>query len=696
MGRESRVRGLGTLCALQTHMTSFQRRASSRHVGPSSLVLIPLAVACSSSLGTNLGVGASAEGSEKSVSTGASAGSATDAPAACPFVPGVSVDRFDHPNIVNVTTTAARRLPADFVGANSELTADAMDWENEDYQARTKALGLGWARYSAGTLSDAYDWSSGQFTGADQFDGGTWSPNCLLDPRRDCHAGWGTKHMYKAWDPINAHKSGGMKLPAWLKFASGASVRTVVDVNVFTGTPTSAKSLAKAFQAAGVEPVLWEMGNEVYDYQTWSPNEGYWVDQHIEHPFATSRSYVENVKPFALAIKEVFPDAHIGVDGSYGENDGWPAGIAEYTTATDSGGNCEEGEDSVTCDAAHFPVYFDTLIVHSYPCKFLPNDNDVEQKCLDSTLPIVASGLPGQLVNHPGCGSSNPEPTTGDGCVKWIDGFSPRVVYTEVNADLEGGDGSQVLVPEGTMRGTISNAVYLAEFVARSGSDALAYVDRVGVQQLYGNWFGLINGTREPVIREALTQGPLPGGTKTADYGLFYTAPGYALQIVAGALEPSTENLSTSVTWRPNFATVEECGGNGSVVVTSPDAGKAACRHDTDKIPAIFAATWRDDAAHPTYRTLLTNKGGDYSNVELQLDGVDIHSSSAPRVTFITAPHADAANTKVDDAGTTTNTAEVASHTCSLPSACDKGSACEKSGWYQVPPYSVTRIDWSE
>jgi hypothetical protein len=466
----------------------------------------------------------------------------------------------------------------------------------------------------------------------------------------------------------------------------------VVDVNVFTDTPLSARNLAKTFKEAGVDPVLWEMGNEVYDYKSWSPTEGYWADHHVAHPFATSRAYVENVRPFALAIKEVFPNAHIGVNGSVANNDGWAAGIAEYTTATDDGGNCSGS--SARCDAAHFPVYFDTLIIHSYPCKFLPNDREVEQECLNATLPIVASGLPGQLVNHPGCGSSNPEPTTGAGCVSWIDGFSPRIAYTEVNADLEGGDGSQVLVPEATMRGTIANAVYLAEFVARSGSDAVAHVDRVGVQQLYGNWFGLINGTREPTIREALANGALPGGTKTADYGLFYTAPGYALQIVAGALEPSSESLVTDITWREGFATVKACGGKGAIVTASD--GSASCQHAAYEMPAIFAATWRDGGVHPTYHTVVTNKGGDYSSIQLELDGVDIHPAASPRVTYIANEDPRAANTQVASDGATTNTAEVTAHACSLPGACDKGSACETPGWHQVPPYSVTRIDWSE
>jgi len=65
-------------------------------------------------------------------------------------------------------------------------------------------------------------------------------------------------------------------------------------------------------------------------------------------------------------------------------------------------------------------------------------------------------------------------------------------------------------------------------------------------------------------------------------------------------------------------------------------------------------------------------------------------------VTYIANEDPRAANTQVASDGATTNTAEVTAHACSLPGACDKGSACETPGWHQVPPYSVTRIDWSE
>ena len=134
-----------------------------------------------------------------------------------------------------------------------------MDWGNSGYQAATSQIGLGFVRYSAGTLSEAYDWTNGQFSWGSAFPGGIWTPSCLLDPRSSaCKAGWGSAAWYAAWNVLDQNKTGQLRFDSWVSFSKGAQVATDVDVNVFTDQPASAGQLAAAFQAAGLSPELWE------------------------------------------------------------------------------------------------------------------------------------------------------------------------------------------------------------------------------------------------------------------------------------------------------------------------------------------------------------------------------------------------------------------------------------------------------
>ncbi|MHB1846461.1 MAG: hypothetical protein ACYCWW_16690, partial [Deltaproteobacteria bacterium] len=351
-----------------------------------------------STSGGSTGSGATAGATSGGSSGGASgsSGSSGGVAAACPFVGGVSLNAWNSPYLIGIDTTQTKPLPAGFVGANSEATADAMDWGNLGYQAETKQLGLGFVRYSAGTLSDAYDWTNGQFTWGSAFPGGAWTQTCLLDPRNSaCTAGWGTSEMYAHWNVIDQNKTGQMSLASWIAFVKGAGVQADIDLNVFTDSPTSAGQLASALLAAGVTPALWELGNETYAYTGWSaPAGGYWASVGIAKPFASGESYAANVKPFADAIRAVFPGAPIALSATI--NSAWVAGLANWTTSTAPGGNCAAATSGTPCDQAHFPVYFDRLAVHPYACHFLPNDNALEAECMNQKLYVVGSTLPPQ------------------------------------------------------------------------------------------------------------------------------------------------------------------------------------------------------------------------------------------------------------------------------------------------------------
>jgi hypothetical protein len=567
------------------------------------------------------------------------------------------------------------------------MTASAMDYMNAGLGSMVANLQLGFIRWSAGTPSDAYDWDSTLASGpfpsawAHSFSPtSAWVPVCLLDPRNpSCTAGWGSYAFYTEYNTIHAHKSNAMNWSAWNVFRQNAGVKTVVSVNVFTDTVASLTNLANAIKAAGVTPTLWELGNETWGKTSWqAPSGTQWTAG--QTPFSDGLTYAKNVKQFADAIHAVFPTAHIGLEGS--ANGAWDQKIADYTTSTATGGNCAGASSSKPCTFTNFPPYFDTVVIHPYPCQFDMN-TEAQYSCMNEALWQWASTLPKQIHDRPGCGIGDPQPTSSPTCTTWESGFNVKVDYTEINSDLEGGDSAQIIVPGGHVRGTVYNALYLAEFAARAASAAAAlpYTNHVGVQGLYGNYWGLVNSTQEPTFRADLQTGPISangGVTTTADYGLFYNPEGLAMMIVDGAINPSTQNVAVTFT----------APGAPQVTVCTGDCNGACCNGVTHTSNGVKAYAWRDSASPHNYHVLLTNRTGTPYGVTPGVDGNDT-LAQAPTITSISGSSPSDYNSTVTSTGVTTDTSSTTGVTLQQCS----GST---TNGYLLPPYSVARLDWAQ
>jgi hypothetical protein len=642
--------------------------------------------------------------------TGVDTGTTTE----CAFNSSGSYVGTSSPLTVNIDTSSPHAVAKNFVGANSELTATAMDWGNTKYASAVKSLGLSWVRYSAGTLSDAYDWQNGTFPAdwGSQFPGGKWDETaCLWNARSGCGAKWGSEEMYSHWDIINQAKTGKMQLPSWVNFAKAADVETFVDVNVFTDTAKNAKKLATQLQAANIPIALFEMGNEEYLYTfngehkrdpkvdggwlnkpaSWDPAGGenfFGPTTDGRTPVTAGANYLNHVEPYAKAIKEIYPDAHISVSVS-GGNSSWEKEIADWTQT-------------------HEP-FFDTLDAHIYgadgDCPFVQNakgsdaGSNSTEECMNYALATTANDYPTALLTHPGCGTAS---GCGDKEGKWRDGFSPRIVYSELNADLEGGDGAQVVIPDNTRRGTMFNAVFLSEYVARTASCTSAdncsvdHVVSTGVQYVYGNWFGLLNSTYDTPLRYDLLHGnPNKVDTETHDYQIFLTAPGLAFQVLTGAIPRGVgvNSLATTVA-SDNAPTVRACSSQ----VVGAEFGIDGCDHR----PAINAFTFAEPGTN-RYHTLVFNRGEHNANIDLQINGKAIHPTDSPVVTYLYSDNPQAGNTVVSAVPgnseipyATECVPNVELHSCKLSASCDGNGECEGGSHYQVLPWSVARIDWTE
>jgi hypothetical protein len=184
----------------------------------------------------------------------------------------------------------------------------------------------------------------------------------------------------------------------------------------------------------------------------------------------------------------------------------------------------------------------------------------------------------------------------------------------EVNSDVEGGNSTQIMVPDNNMRGTMYNALYMAEFLGRAASQQVQYTNHVAVQGLYGNYFALINGAQDPVYRAELQYGPIAefgGSTVNADYGLFFSPEGLAVMLAAGAINTSTQNLYVTQTYG---------AGAERLTLWHGICGSTPCS-GTSTAATAQARAWRDSASPSNYHLLLTNRGANAALVLPQVDG---------------------------------------------------------------------------
>ena len=180
-----------------------------------------------------------------------------------------------------------------------------------DPKMRTMLAGLdlGWMRFPAGTMDDAWDWRTGQM-----------KPEWIAKFKNE------KAELYQRFvfaDQVLRAKGGNTldDYAALLKTLrtspSGTpgseDTHTIGVINTFTDTPESAAALAVEAEKKGLHVDVWELGNEPFYFKDFYP---------------TGAAYLKSAEPFAKAIKAAVPSAKVAV--YIQRNDAWLESMAGY------------------------------------------------------------------------------------------------------------------------------------------------------------------------------------------------------------------------------------------------------------------------------------------------------------------------------------------------------------------------------
>lgn len=186
-----------------------------------------------------------------------------------------------------------------FSGFNDADLKFAVSFRDLRYQQLAASLEPGWYRFSGGTVSDVYDWQTGDVPTewVNQFRGST-----LASFQREQELVRGR---------------GGVHFDDYLRFAAAAGARTMICFNAFTDTPESAGKMAQYVKEHDVPVIAWELANEAYLFPRW---------------FHGGTDYANKMRPYAQAIRAVIPDAIISlaISSPRSPNKSWDDALANY------------------------------------------------------------------------------------------------------------------------------------------------------------------------------------------------------------------------------------------------------------------------------------------------------------------------------------------------------------------------------
>ncbi|SEG57261.1 hypothetical protein SAMN05421819_3625 [Bryocella elongata] len=213
--------------------------------------------------------------------------------------------------VVSIDTTHRLAVPSrrHFAGGNMQIMFSGQSYADPKMRTMLAGLDLGWMRFPAGTMDDAWDWRTGQMR-----------PEWIAKFKNE------KVELYqrfvfadqvlrgKGGNPLDGYAS----LLKTLRTGSATSpgseaTHTIGVVNTFTDTPESAAALALEAEKQGLHVDVWELGNEPFYFKDFYP---------------TGADYLKSVEPYAAAIKAAVPSAKVAVYVQ--RNNEWLESMASY------------------------------------------------------------------------------------------------------------------------------------------------------------------------------------------------------------------------------------------------------------------------------------------------------------------------------------------------------------------------------
>ena len=378
---------------------------------------------------------------------------------------------------IAVDSTHSQPLPPRFSGVNSEQPMNAAEFWDTRLIAASEALAPAWVRFPSGTLSDVYDWTSGNLIT-------DWISSFDAEVKGSGAVTLLTDVLFADAVPLTRGK-GFVTLDKFVPFANALDAATIVCVNGYTDTPTSAGAYATSVLSQGLTVKEWEIGNEPYLYTALFP---------------TSTSYADAMKPYAQQILAVDPSAVIGL----------------FWAGLWSGGDASWNDGYAT----YADPYWNAISIHLYPIT-------ESSTPIDQAIAVLNGVLAHGTVDYV---ASQLVPTNRPDL---------KVFVTEVNA-------SGATNPIST---TIFDGVFLVEYVARMSTSAnVQGVGTHVLYASNTQQTGLIRAANDhdsDVV--AAYKAGTTIDTASLDFGYYASAPGLALQVANVAFNTSTASLATTV-----------------------------------------------------------------------------------------------------------------------------------------------------
>lgn len=188
-------------------------------------------------------------------------------------------------NTLSINTNKGHDINRGVSGFNVRIADKVWSYTHPDFVKSVKELKPGWLRFFSGTMGDAFSSATGLYDldFISMFD----------------HKNKQFKRGYRFTDVKGPHR-----LIDLYKLLGDINASLVITVNAFSETPEMVLELARFCKNNNIKVETWQFCNEPYFY---IPNRNrYWWNDGYD--------YAVKMKPYAQAVKQVFPDANLALN----------------------------------------------------------------------------------------------------------------------------------------------------------------------------------------------------------------------------------------------------------------------------------------------------------------------------------------------------------------------------------------------
>jgi hypothetical protein len=377
------------------------------------------------------------------------------------------------PPTIDIDTTMSTPIQPGFSGVNTDLTVPIEYWDYR-FNALASQMNYGWLRFPGGTSGDIYDWQTGQEKKA-----------------------WLKKFQDLGHDPFNSdlisfvEGRGGTRLIDASNRANQLGATLIICVNGFVDSVNSIGLEAQYVKDNKIRVAAWELCNEPYLFPGF---------------FSDATAYLDSMKPYHRAIKQVDPNAIISIF---------------VTDQAKPGAAIDPWNQAV---AAYPDKYWDAISFHHYPPQSRGDfDHWMKEECA-----VLASRTTSVVV-------------------ELIGNIGPRgvkILNTEFDPSIPNNSKGGSSITDGTVWG----GIYSAEYIMRmSKMPPVLHVGPAQIAQFAGvsSDEKMATAVENDVVAAASASAPID--TMALPFGFYITAQALGLAVLNGVINHAVQVNKTTV-----------------------------------------------------------------------------------------------------------------------------------------------------